>query len=1106
MGYKEGTHMTPPIKSTTLFLFISSLLLMVPVVYIAWQYAGVYQLLNSALGTLGLAALMLLVYYLLKPINQFLAKTLAISLFFAMLLLRIVLAFVYDFSGRGFTSEFFAHFSLDSFLIGFQQYGGMLMLAIAAMLMLGWQMAQLLRTSQTRQILVTTSMLGLCAVLLLANKRNLPEYRLFQAYQNYSQFNIEVQDIGTTRAQAMNLLQPLRKSTNLPPEKQLVTAQPPENPKNLIIIYLESFSDVLTENPRYPGLTPNLDRLKDQHFSFDQYYSAGYVTIEGIANSLCGTLMNMESGENSLTSEAGRLPDLPCLTDVLQVAGYHQVFMGGADLEFAGKGAFLSEHGYDEVWGRYKWEANGFESANIWGLSDTELFEQAFVRAKEMSQSGQFFNLTLLTLGTHIPGYTYSGCEPYDQEISDHSFINGIHCTDQLVGQFIDRLEHQGILENTVVQIQGDHSIFPTHEMYSLFGQNGEHKKIFNVTIAPDIETLDHHQNIPSSTINMAANLLDLLEVEHNASFLLSSSDFSAPQDDPYFISRYSDYYAGQIHHNYAGDQTVCDDKVFEPSPFPLGFCHKRQLLKAIYQVGATYAKRNIDQQVCSLGVEISLDEQNKKVRARWGNKVISDQFSSSGRTFSDSRQGFYLVELDHRDHAINQVFFNPAKVRDMDSLEHVLTRRDNRFLLFSNLPSKTIKRLKINNLPDNFIQQKLLYSKNQSSLLNDHQLSGQLGFFPASCGDAVEVFTYSPNPAMDQAIFCEVDSWGPQKIRLGTPFNEQPNGDSAFWFKTACAEPGSQISFDGVLLKTVERLPTVTARIDTDVLITSAGTYKLAFFHPETSTEYYIGELTVLPNDDYVPIIPTGKASAPSDIQQPLLIAHAGGGINQKAYANSLEALNHNYQLGHRFFEIDFSWTADQQLVALHDWGQTHMRFFGSDTQEPRSLSEFMNQKMQFNQTQLDLKKLDDWLINHPDAYVITDIKGDNIKGLKKMITSMNSAPAQVIPQMYHPENNAIIKAMGFKHIIFTLYATNLPYYQIIDFTRNNPLFAVTIHPDKRDFSAIIKGLKETNTYIYVHTYNTIEDLHKYQQMGADGLYTDFLYVDETGKVLRQH
>ncbi len=56
-----------------------------------------------------------------------------------------------------------------------------------------------------------------------------------------------------------------------------------------------------------------------------------------------------------------------------------------------------------------------------------------------------------------------------------------------------------------------------------------------------------------------------------------------------------------------------------------------------------------------------------------------------------------------------------------------------------------------------------------------------------------------------------------------------------------------------------------------------------------------------------------------------PRLVAHAGGTIREKEYntfyTNSLEALQQNYGLGHRLFEMDFYLTSDRKLAAVHDW-----------------------------------------------------------------------------------------------------------------------------------------------------------------------------------------
>jgi len=458
-------------QSTIKFPLIVYILLISPLLTIMYFNGAVFDIYQSILGTLGVSLFILLIYLLLKNISIFIAKIITLSLLGFFLVIRLVLSFVYDFSGRGFTSEFFAHIGWQSFAIGLDEYLYSILMAVVLCLALIVFLVKILNTQKQLKIVNTVFICILSAVLIIANKNSVPEWKLLEAYNVYNLPVIEDSNALTTRIETSAILEPIRGTKNLPVEKSKISIEAIKKEKNIVIIYLESFSDILTENPDYPNLTPNLDKLKSEHISFKNNFSSAYVTIEGLANSQCGTLMNMDSGNNSLTSVAGRLPNLPCLGDVLQHIGYKQIYYGGADLAFAGKGAFFSTHGYDEVWGINKWKEKGLISENIWGLTDSTLFDQALLRILELNKEEQSFNLTLLTLGTHIPGFIYEGCTKYTETKHRDSFIDAIHCTDYLVGKFVQQLKKHNILDNTVVYIQGDHPIFPTHDMRELFGK-----------------------------------------------------------------------------------------------------------------------------------------------------------------------------------------------------------------------------------------------------------------------------------------------------------------------------------------------------------------------------------------------------------------------------------------------------------------------------------------------------------------------------------------------------------------------------------------------------------------------------------------------------------
>lgn len=154
---------------------------------------------------------------------------------------------------------------------------------------------------------------------------------------------------------------------------------------------------------------------------------------------------------------------------------------------------------------------------------------------------------------------------------------------------------------------------------------------------------------------------------------------------------------------------------------------------------------------------------------------------------------------------------------------------------------------------------------------------------------------------------------------------------------------------------------------------------------------------------------------------------------------------------------------------------------------------------------TQLDLPRLREWLSMHPDAFIVTDIRGRNLLGLQHIKAALGAQQAQVIPQMYHPDRYADIRALGYEQIIFTLYATKLTTDMLLDFARSTPLYAVTVNPARADADRIIAELAAAGVSVYVHTFNEVDDLARFRSQDVHGLYTDFLYFDGDGQLRRQ-
>ncbi|MDH5596640.1 MAG: sulfatase-like hydrolase/transferase [Candidatus Peregrinibacteria bacterium] len=222
-----------------------------------------------------------------------------------------------------------------------------------------------------------------------------------------------------------------------------------------------------------------------------------------------------------------------------------------------------------------------------------------------------------------------------------------------------------------------------------------------------------------------------------------------------------------------------------------------------------------------------------------------------------------------------------------------------------------------------------------------------------------------------------------------------------------------------------------------------------------------------------------------------PELIAHAGGGIGEQTYTNSLEALNENYLKGFRYFEMDFSWTQDEKLVLIHDWEETYRRLFGRDDGKPYSPF-FRNLEMNYGLTQMTLQDLAVWLDEHPDVRIITDVKEDNLKALKtiKEIANINA----FIPQVYNEDEINQVKELGFSDIILTLYRTDYDNEKVLEIARQENLYAITMSEARAAQGNLLGQLKEAGRSVYVHTINDRGVFEVLKGSGAQGVYTDFI------------
>jgi phosphoglycerol transferase len=183
-------------------------------------------------------------------------------------------------------------------------------------------------------------------------------------------------------------------------------------------------------------------------------------TMGGMVGSLCGVPLFTPANANSMSGMDAFLPGAVGLPDLLHEQGYFLSFLGGAPLDFAGKGKFLRTHHFDESAGFSELHGKTRDRAyiNNWGLYDDTTFDFAYDRLVELARQKRPFGLFLLTLDTHPPiGYISRSAVSGPYGDGTNPMLNAVKASDELIAQFVERVRTSPAGKNTVIVIASDH-------------------------------------------------------------------------------------------------------------------------------------------------------------------------------------------------------------------------------------------------------------------------------------------------------------------------------------------------------------------------------------------------------------------------------------------------------------------------------------------------------------------------------------------------------------------------------------------------------------------------------------------------------------------------
>lgn len=246
--------------------------------------------------------------------------------------------------------------------------------------------------------------------------------------------------------------------------------------KNVLVIHAESMQQFAMET-KINGveLTPNLNKLASEGLYFSNFYAEESVgTSSDTEFTFSTSLLPAISGTVAINYWDR---DYPTIQKQFKEQGYYVFSMHGNNCTFWNRNLFHQSYGYDKFY--CYTEAYNIDETIGLGLSDKSFFKQSVPYIKEISKEHKNWYGTMIMLTNHTP-FSYIGeysdldvTYKYEEKQEDgtmvqktYDYLEGtvignyfksVHYADEALGQLMKDLEKNGLLDNTVVVIYGDH-------------------------------------------------------------------------------------------------------------------------------------------------------------------------------------------------------------------------------------------------------------------------------------------------------------------------------------------------------------------------------------------------------------------------------------------------------------------------------------------------------------------------------------------------------------------------------------------------------------------------------------------------------------------------
>lgn len=247
-------------------------------------------------------------------------------------------------------------------------------------------------------------------------------------------------------AEAQRLTSQLLPTDTVPP------ARPDSLPPNVVFIIMESMTAQVIESlGGEPGLCPTFNRLVQSGLLYENCYSSGFRTDQGLVSVLGGY---PAQPDQSIVLQIEKAEQLYSLPKVLRPRGYATLFCYGGELTFANIGVWLRGQGFEHLLSIEDFSQT--ERTQRWGVDDRNMLQRF---GRELDGLKRPFFATALTLSLHPP-FDVPFESAWNGPEEGQKFKHCAAFVDDALRTFIEQVSTSDWYDNTLFVLVADHGAY----------------------------------------------------------------------------------------------------------------------------------------------------------------------------------------------------------------------------------------------------------------------------------------------------------------------------------------------------------------------------------------------------------------------------------------------------------------------------------------------------------------------------------------------------------------------------------------------------------------------------------------------------------------------